>query len=261
MTALSRSAEGHTGRRVTMPDPDAPFVRARVLNDVADHPGTTAPQVAARLGIKRVVASNALNALMRQRRVWRDRRSGCVYQWAINGVPFDLQRRDVQHGGGTVEAGMRALKVLSAGRHDADALKEFAGQDIVILGAGDLAALRAAGALLYRRVLLAEAPLFPIVITDGLGDEVSINFTFAGEIRAEVFGVGEIAADVFESRAGWKWSARVMLLKWVPRPPERVVEDETGDYVPTSPRTGGGVADSEVAAKDAAGRWIVGQLP
>jgi hypothetical protein len=155
---------------------------------------------------------------------------------------------------------VRALKVLSAGRHNADALKEFEGQDIVILGAGDLAALQAAGGMLYKRVTLTEAPVFPIVVKDGNGRDASIRFTFAGEIRAEVFGVGEIAADVYESRAGWKWSARVVLVKWVPRSPERLVEDETGDYEPTAPRTESGTAESEEAAQIAAGRWIASLL-
>ena len=155
---------------------------------------------------------------------------------------------------------MRALKVLSAGRHDAASLREFEGQDVVILGAGDLAALQAAGGLLYKRVTLTEAPLFPIVVKDGSGRDVSINFTFAGEIRADVFGVGEIAADIYESRAGWKWSARVVLVAWKERPPEQVREDQTGDYVAGEPQTQSGTANTETAAKDAAGRWIVEQL-
>lgn len=156
---------------------------------------------------------------------------------------------------------MRALKVLSAGRHDAGALREFEGQDIVILGAGDLAALQAAGAILYKRVTLTEAPVFPIVVKDGMGRDVSIRFTFAGEIRADVFGVGEIAADVYESRAGWKWSARVVPVKWIPFPPERVVEDQTGGFEPGEPQTESGTDVSEDAAKDAAGRWIASLLP
>lgn len=155
----------------------------------------------------------------------------------------------------------KALKILSAGRHDAAALREFEGKDIVILGAGDVAALQAAGALLYQRVTLAETPLFPIVVRDALTDAVEITFNFAGEIRANVFGVGTVAADVYESRAGWRWAARVALAKWVPRPPWKVVEDETGDFVLGPSQESGGDADSEESAKVAAGRWIAALLP
>ena len=89
--ALSRSAEGHTGRRVRMPDPDAPFIRVRILDDVAAHPGTTGAQVAQRLGMDRRHVSAMLSAMHARGTVHRDHVPGNVYQWAPVGVPIVLQ--------------------------------------------------------------------------------------------------------------------------------------------------------------------------
>ena len=91
MTALSRSAEGHTGRRVAMPDPDAPFIRTRILDDVTAHPGTTGAQVAQRLGMDRRHVSAMLSAMHARGVVGRDHAPGNVYQWAPVGAPIVLR--------------------------------------------------------------------------------------------------------------------------------------------------------------------------
>ncbi len=102
---------------------------------------------------------------------------------------------------------------------------------------------------------------FPIALADGSGRPVNVDFTFAGEIRAKVWGVADIDADVYRTRAGWVWSAQVAVAKWIPLPEWQIVEDHTHELVKGRPRKKQGVAASEGEAKEAAGEWIRSKLP
>ena len=147
------------------------------------------------------------------------------------------------------------LHVSLVGLADRDTLTEYDSEHVIIL-TGDPDAIREIGGALVGRYVsaltLAPAPAKPSIPTPWL------PWSPNGEIRYDdPQAVLAVYADVYESRAGWRWAAAVT--------PYVYPKHESGVILPdTAPRRGTPIvtstpriAGSESEAKAACEAWIV----